>query len=68
MPTEAAVRTKPTLLRREQAAEILQVSLRTLDQLVRSGRLASVKIGPKMRRIPETAIREFVRRCQKLKS
>lgn len=47
------------LYRVEEVAEILSMSRSTVFDLIRSGRLASVKQGA-MRRVTEEAIREHV--------
>jgi excisionase family DNA binding protein len=47
------------LLTVEETARRMSLSRTTIFGLVRTGRLASVKIG-KARRIPESAIDEFV--------
>lgn len=52
---------RPLVLTAEQAAEQLQVSRRTVYELIRTGELRSVKIG-KLRRIPLRALEEFVDR------
>ena len=49
------------LYRVEEVAEILSMGRSTVFDLIRSGRLASVKEGA-MRRITEEAIRDYVRR------
>ena len=53
----------PVLLRPEQAAEALNVGRTAVFALIRSGRLRSVKVGG-LRRIPATALAEFVRRLE----
>lgn len=47
----------------EQAAELLQVSRRTVYELLRTGELRSVKIG-KLRRIPLRALEAFLEQGQ----
>lgn len=42
------------------AAQALQVSERTIYNLITSGRLPSIKVGG-LRRIPTTALRQFAR-------
>jgi excisionase family DNA binding protein len=49
------------LYRVEEVAEILSMGRSTVFDLIRSGRLASVKEGA-MRRVTEDAIREYVRK------
>jgi excisionase family DNA binding protein len=51
----------PRLHRREEAAKLLAISLRGLDELVATKQLASLKIG-KRRLISENAIHGFIRR------
>lgn len=47
------------LLKRDEAAEILSISLRHLDTLVATGEITPVRIGRSVRFRPE-AIREFI--------
>lgn len=49
------------LYRVEEVAEILSMGRSTVFDLIRSGRLASVKEGA-MRRVTEDAIRDYVRK------
>ena len=49
------------LLDKEQAADILSVSERTLDTLIASGEIASIKVK-RCRRIPPQALRAYVDR------
>lgn len=49
------------LLTAEQAAEALNVSRWRVFELIRSGRLGSIKLGAS-RRIPTDAVREFITR------
>jgi excisionase family DNA binding protein len=53
----------PVLLRPEQAAEALAIGRTAVYELIRSGRLRSVKVGG-LRRIPATALADFVRRLE----
>jgi len=64
MPTTTEVDTKPLLHKREIAAMRLGISLRTLDDLIASRQLASIKIK-KRRLISEEAIQAFIRRAEK---
>lgn len=57
--SELAEHVPPRLLRRGAAARALGVSERTVDTLIRSGELPSVKIG-KRRLIPVQALDEYV--------
>ena len=59
-PTRKAVMEK-LLLTPEEAAEVLSVGRTTVYDLIRLDLLASVKIG-KCRRVPATAVREYVDR------
>ncbi len=52
------------LYRVEEVASILSMGRSTIFDLIRSGRLASVKEGA-MRRITEDAIRDYVRKLTK---
>jgi excisionase family DNA binding protein len=52
-------RMETLLLRPEQAAESLSLSRTTVFELLRTGELASVKIG-RSRRITPDALRDFV--------
>ena len=49
----------PLLLTPEQAARYLSVGRTTIYDLIRSGDLASVKIG-RLRRIPRVAIKQWL--------
>jgi excisionase family DNA binding protein len=51
------------LLKREFAAMRLGISLRTLDMLISTRQLKSVKIG-KRRLITEASIQDFIRRAE----
>lgn len=57
--SELAEHVPPRLLKRESAAAALGVSERTIDKLIASGELRSVRIG-KRRLVPVTAIDLFV--------
>jgi excisionase family DNA binding protein len=48
------------LLRVEQARERLQVSRAKLYEFINSGQLKSVMLGSRSRRIPESAVAEFI--------
>ncbi|GIH91260.1 helix-turn-helix transcriptional regulator [Planobispora siamensis] len=52
----------PKLLTVPQAMAALQVSRWTVYQLIRSGELASVLVGERCRRIPESALNDYVTR------
>ncbi len=47
-----------------QVAERFNVSARTVWAWVAAGRLAAIKLGPRITRIPESAVREFLRECE----
>lgn len=49
------------LLTREEAADVLNVSVRTLDALEEAGKIRAIRIGRSVRYHPETVDR-FVRR------
>jgi excisionase family DNA binding protein len=53
----------PLLYTPEQAAEVINTSRTTLFALMRSGDIASVKIG-RSRRIPHDALAEYVNRLR----
>lgn len=55
--------TKPLLHRREIAAFRLGIGLRTLDELMATRQIASVKIG-KRRLISEEAIQKFIKKSE----
>jgi len=59
--SDPRVEMQPLLLRPEDAARVLGVSRSTVFDLIRSGRLRSVKIGH-LRRVSATALAEFVAR------
>ncbi|MBG0826815.1 helix-turn-helix domain-containing protein [Planomonospora sp. ID67723] len=52
----------PKLLTVPQAMAALQVSRWTLYQLIRSGELDSVMVNVRCRRIPESALNDYVTR------
>jgi excisionase family DNA binding protein len=58
------IQTKPLLYGRLQAAARLNVSVRTLDDLLATKQLRSVKIG-KRRLVSEDAIQAFIRKSEK---
>jgi excisionase family DNA binding protein len=62
MTETAAVRPAP--YSREGAAGRLGVCLRTLDELLLTGKIASIKIG-RRRVVTEDAIQDFLRRNEK---
>ena len=59
--SDPRVEMQPLLLRPEDAARVLGVSRSTVFDLIRSGRLRSVKIGH-LRRVSATALADFVAR------
>ena len=61
MVSDPRVEMQPLLLRPEDAARVLGVSRSTVFDLIRSGRLRSVKIGH-LRRVSATALADFVAR------
>ena len=60
----ADVQTKPLLYGRQQAAARLGVSVRTMDELILSRQIGSVKIG-KRRLVSEDAIQLFIKKSEK---
>lgn len=48
-------------LKRQQAAERLSVSVKTIDGLIRRGQLPASRIGPKIVRIDERDLEEYAR-------
>jgi len=52
----------PSLLTREEAADVLGISVRKLDELAEAGRLKPTKIDRAVRYHPKT-LERFVRRC-----
>jgi excisionase family DNA binding protein len=64
MKTEADENGLPVLLvRPEDAARVLGVGRTKVYELIRSGALRSVRVGG-LRRIPVTALKEFVTRLE----
>lgn len=53
---------KTRLLSRQEAAERLGVSLRTLDGMVQRGVLPAYRIGPKIVRLKETDLEAYLER------
>lgn len=51
------------LLTRDEVAKRLRVSTRSVDTLIRLGRLSSVKIGAS-RRVTEESLSEFINRME----
>jgi len=66
MVVQSAELAKPLLHKREVAALRLGISLRTLDELISTRQLASVKIG-KRRLVSEQAITTFVTKAERSK-
>jgi excisionase family DNA binding protein len=56
---EALITEPPRLIRVEDAAKLLNIGRSAVYDLIRSGRLRSVKIG-KSRRIPREAVDEVI--------
>ncbi|MFI7419081.1 helix-turn-helix transcriptional regulator [Nonomuraea sp. NPDC049684] len=52
----------PELLTVPQAMATLQVSRWTLYNLIRSGELSSILVGVRCRRIPATALNDYITR------
>jgi len=52
----------PNLLTREEAADVLGISVRKLDELAEAGRIQPTKIDRAVRYHPKT-LERFVRRC-----
>ena len=48
------------LISRQEAAERLAISLRTVDGLIRRGQLRAYRIGPKLVRIDEKDLQAFL--------
>ena len=64
MPKSAAVVSRPSLrddplYTREEAAEILNVTLRFVTRCVQEHRIRYIRVG-RMVRIPESALRHFI--------
>lgn len=51
---------KPILYTREIVAEIFDISLPTLDRMIKSGKLEAVRIGRSVR-IPKTEVERVIR-------
>lgn len=51
-------------LTKPQAAEMLQISVRTLEGLIKRGQLPAYKIGPQLVRIDQDELEEYVRARQ----
>lgn len=52
------------LYTRKQAAEVLQVSIDSLDRIIREGRLPTVKLGEQTIRITGKDLAAFVESCK----
>jgi excisionase family DNA binding protein len=52
---------EPLLVTVPEAARMLSLGHRKIWELVQSGDLPSVKVGTRSRRVPMTALRDFVR-------
>lgn len=48
------------LIKRQEAADRLGISLRTLDALIQRGQLRAYRIGPKLVRIDEADLKAFL--------
>lgn len=57
--TMPAVRVDRRALSREEAAQALTISTRTLDRLIRAGRLAIVKVGARVL-VPTSEVDRFL--------
>jgi len=53
----------PILVTRQQASELLQLSVRAIDHLIATGRLPSRRMG-RRRLVPRTALEQFARHDQ----
>ncbi|MEV1144923.1 helix-turn-helix domain-containing protein [Micromonospora sp. NPDC049799] len=62
-PLDASSSVGRLLLRPEQAAEALSIGRTAVFELMRSGRLRSIKVGGR-RRIAASALTEFVRQLE----
>ena len=58
--TPASPSRAPRLLRLADIAEVCQVSLRTVQSWVASGRLAVLRLSPRSVRVTEEALAEFL--------
>lgn len=57
------MQTAPLLLRTDEAARLLGVSRSTVYNLIRSGHLPTVHLGPRsVARIPREALEDYIRR------
>jgi excisionase family DNA binding protein len=54
----------PMLLTVEQAARELSIGRNSMFELIRTGQIRSILVGPQMRRIPREALTEYVVRLQ----
>jgi excisionase family DNA binding protein len=63
MPLRPAPGLARTLFTVEQAAEQLSIGRTTMFALIKSGQVATVKVG-RLRRVPATALDDYVRRLQ----
>lgn len=57
----SALQIEPELLTKAQAAQLLGVSLRSIDNMMRLQRISYVKLTPKMVRFPRQAILQHIR-------
>jgi excisionase family DNA binding protein len=57
----SAAQTEPELLSKTEVAQLLGVSTRTVDNLMRQNRISYVKLTPKMVRFPRREILQHIR-------
>ena len=58
--TERKLHDDPALVTREEAAEMLRVSVSTVDRYLKDGLLPKSKVGTRLVRISRSAVESFV--------
>jgi excisionase family DNA binding protein len=57
-------RQEQQLFRRAEVTKFLRVSDATLDRLIARGELSTVRLGPRMVRVPQSSLMEFLARAK----
>lgn len=57
------MKTVPKLYTRKELKDVLGCSMSTVDSLIRSGRLRSIRISPRRIIVPASALEEYLNGC-----
>lgn len=58
---DSAAQIEPELLTKAEAAKLLGISARSIDNMMRQGRISFVKLTPKLVRFPRKEILQHIR-------